>query len=62
MSGKKNEYVMELPIVPKTWLLKIKINFKGEGIVARVRIVPIVAKEAFSHFCRLSTIQTIPIP
>ena len=61
-SRNKNEYLMEWSIVLKTWLLKIKFNISREKVLLLEHTMFQLQQKAFSPCCRLSTMQTIPIP
>ena len=57
------KYVLDWPIVPKTWPVKINSNVSKEEVVAFEDAgFQLQQREALSPRCRFSTIATFPIP
>ena len=62
VSGNMKKYVLDWPIVPNTWPVKISTNLSKEEVVAFEDVgFQLQQREALSPRCRLSTIATLPI-
>ena len=63
VSGNKTKYVLDRPIVPNTWPVKIGTNLSRDEVLALVDVgFQLQQREALSPRCRLSTIPTLLIP
>ena len=62
VSGNKNEYLMDCPIVLNACLLKIGINISRENVLAvEYAMYELHQRKTFLPCCRLSAIGTFPI-
>ena len=63
VSGSKKKYVLDWPVVPNTWPVKIGTNLSKEEVLALEDAgFQLQQREALSPRRRLSTIATLPIP
>ena len=63
MSGTKKKHVLDWPIVPSTWPVKIGTDLsKKEALALEDVGFQLQQREAFSLRCKLSAIATLPIP
>jgi len=63
VSGSKKKYVLDWPIVPNTWSVKIGTNLSREEVLALAYArFQLQQREALSPHRRLSTIATLPNP
>jgi hypothetical protein len=63
VNGIKNKYVLDWPIIPNTWPVKIGTNLSREEVLALEDVgFQLQQREALSPRRRLSTIATLPIP
>jgi hypothetical protein len=63
VSGSKKKYVLDWPIVPNTWPVKIGTNLSREEVLALEDArFQLQQREALSPRRRFSTIATLPIP
>ena len=63
VSGSKKKYVLDWPIVPNTWPMKIGTTLSREEVLLlEDAIFQLQQREALSPRRRFSTIATLPIP
>jgi hypothetical protein len=63
VSGSKKKYVLDWPIIPNTWHVKIGTNLSRHEVLALEDAgFQIQQREVLSPRHRLSTVATLPIP